>query len=280
MKISRTTNRRVLADGFTLIELLVVVAIIALLISILLPSLSLARKQAKQMICNTRLRAQGQASYLYAEDNKDTIVRGEALRRRDGQNLHFATTLLQGLGYDGQIRSLWRPVGRNRDYHLLLAKIKTLQCPSFPIPEQVLDFVVNAFPIPYTDDNIRSDRQGGGQRGERRRGEGNYDNQVWFRLTSFTGRAKSARLVHITEAHTSLDTDDNQILHDLFYTSQLPFGAFPRISNDKRHPGGVNALFFDGHAQTMSFPQFDVGWPHRLGLRLQWFTIMADGDDR
>lgn len=268
------------AAGFTLIELLVVVAIIALLISILLPSLNLARKQAKQMICNTRLRSQGQASYMYAADNKDTIVRGEARRVEVGQNLHFATTLLQGLGYDGPIQDLWRPVGRNRDYHELLAKTKTLQCPSFPIAEQVLDFVVNAFPIPYSDRNISTDRQGGGQRGERMRSEGNYDNTIWFKLTSFTGRAKSAKLVHITEAHASLDTGGNQVLHDLFYTSQLPFGAFPRISNDKRHPGGVNALFFDGHASTMSFPQFDVGWPHTLGLRLQWFTIMSDGDDR
>lgn len=51
--------------GFTLIELLVVVAIIALLISILLPSLKRARDQAKDTLCLTRLKSIGTALETY-----------------------------------------------------------------------------------------------------------------------------------------------------------------------------------------------------------------------
>lgn len=62
------TSRRRTARGFTLIELLVVVAIIALLISILLPSLSQAKKQAYRVQCQSNLRQMMVGVVGYATD--------------------------------------------------------------------------------------------------------------------------------------------------------------------------------------------------------------------
>jgi len=55
-----------------LIELLVVVAIIALLISILLPSLSKARAQARSTVCATRIAQLTKAILIYADDFSET----------------------------------------------------------------------------------------------------------------------------------------------------------------------------------------------------------------
>ena len=60
--------------AFTLIELLVVTAIIALLLAVLLPSLSRARESAKRTVCASNLRGLMQAVHLYANDNKDQLI--------------------------------------------------------------------------------------------------------------------------------------------------------------------------------------------------------------
>lgn len=59
--------------GFTLIELLVVVAIIALLISILLPSLGSAREQAKRTVCQSNIHQLMLITTYYATDNADRL---------------------------------------------------------------------------------------------------------------------------------------------------------------------------------------------------------------
>jgi prepilin-type N-terminal cleavage/methylation domain-containing protein/prepilin-type processing-associated H-X9-DG protein len=70
---SRLTLRRTGAGGFTLVELLVVIGIIAILISILLPSLNAARERAKRVQCAADLHTFAQAITMYASQNKGKV---------------------------------------------------------------------------------------------------------------------------------------------------------------------------------------------------------------
>jgi len=62
--------------GFTLIELLIVIAIIALLMGILLPSMQAAREHARATACRANLQQWGLIMSMYAEQNNNLFFSG------------------------------------------------------------------------------------------------------------------------------------------------------------------------------------------------------------
>ena len=73
MFISKSIKHVSREAGFTLIELLVVISIIALLLSILMPSLGKAKKSAQRVVCGSQLKQIGVVAYLYGSENDDWL---------------------------------------------------------------------------------------------------------------------------------------------------------------------------------------------------------------
>ncbi|MBI1373527.1 MAG: prepilin-type N-terminal cleavage/methylation domain-containing protein [Phycisphaera sp.] len=76
--------------GFTLIELLVVVAIIALLIAILLPSLSKVKEIGRRTVCLANQRSVVQSAYMYANEQRGKLPPSQD---DDGANAQYSWDL-------------------------------------------------------------------------------------------------------------------------------------------------------------------------------------------
>ena len=74
-RTSRQSRRGGPPAGFTVVELLVVVAVIAVLLAILLPTLNQAKRKAQSVACASNLRRLHLASILFSQDNHGHLPR-------------------------------------------------------------------------------------------------------------------------------------------------------------------------------------------------------------
>ena len=88
--------------AFTLIELLVVIAIIALLLALLMPSLSRVRKQAKASVCQSNLHQWGLVFSMYDNDSAGRFCSGCSSYNTNDKR-HWATALRDYSYQDRQI---------------------------------------------------------------------------------------------------------------------------------------------------------------------------------
>lgn len=141
-EINRAHDQHSIPAGpraFTLIEVLVVVAIIALLVAILLPSLGRARAQARNTQCLSNQRQSTTSVHTYAIANKEIVPRGG-----NADTIHWTMVVARELN---QIKSLpkW-PDGKYCPNALQVDKMEIFQCPerSQINGHKFLDYVVNS----------------------------------------------------------------------------------------------------------------------------------------
>jgi prepilin-type N-terminal cleavage/methylation domain-containing protein len=128
--------------GFTLIELLVVVAIIALLIAILLPSLGRAREKAKLTQCLNNLRQLGLAAFMYQGENNGYFPCGGHGTQEYNDWIFWQTTRTVPAG----IQPPYADKGMLVPYMGGTFNKKPYVCPSDPFTRAKTD----AYPYSYT----------------------------------------------------------------------------------------------------------------------------------
>lgn len=280
-------NRRHLCQSskaFTLIELLVVVAIIAVLMAILLPSMNLARDAARRAACLSNLRQAGIAARMYAQENNEVQASWGSGDINDSPAATFTmarefwpVTLAP---YFGVTNYAYGATNYPKNV------IKSLVCPAAPVIDGTTSSVnMKTYPYTYSITSFTSaPPYGGGSAASPR-------NYIYLK----TGMVPNASTFVMFGESMVFKGSAEQ--NSTGYPWSIP-GMYPSAAGTKtvafRHgkggseyryilsnvyPEGVsNVVLFDGHAETWSYKTYfynHLGADNYTGLNLGAYTMQA-----
>lgn len=227
--------------GFTLIELLVVIAIIAILAAILFPVFARAREKARQASCQSNLKQIALAGKMYMSDYDNRVV----------------PMWCYGVGAPGE------PVGRIWWTHLLQPYMKNRQAAECPSMDSTTWHFGSSTGAPEA--GCFRARTGIGKTWYDPTGGNHGDRGEW---EGPNPSPKESTINYVAELIEYCDSDcvvagprlpaDVQNYGLQTNPPQWPLGG-------KRHNGGCNYAFFDGHVKFMppTQPTVNNWWVRR-----------------
>lgn len=265
--------------GFTLVELLTVIAIITLVLSLLLPSLSRAKALGKQTVCTSNLHQLGVALVSYLAEGRGWIpgspnttgwgsyASGSAGEPDDYKEFDYPRRPISHV-YDWSTplsRMMMRQANDITGQQVENRK-NIFQCPAISTIEVYSEFSKSYQELPsyLTDLYFLVSIPGGGKYKEfGYSGKSAYLPQFRPRVDLIGPPSQKVYLADGTkyrtmstgllQEHSTNGFTDYGAWRNRPVTAALQGYRDPDLKGQSyRHPGGINALFFDGHAEVLS----------------------------
>ncbi|WDE99421.1 type II secretion system protein [Lentisphaera profundi] len=222
---------------FTLIEILVVVAIIGILASLLLPSLSKARARAKQVTCLNQLKQLGIAMQMYISDDSASYF--PYTRISGGSKISWDDLIA---GYDGRESMTYAEMHSSID---TVDEVNPLyQCPEDTVKPRNEGAPRRSYGISsyrVANSNVKKSNPGisGGQ---------NDGTDLSRQLTSLSSPTGTIVLSENFNRDNNMGVHWGSITAGNHYSTQTA-----TVSNPLPHFEKFNYLFADGHAKVLNY---------------------------
>jgi prepilin-type N-terminal cleavage/methylation domain-containing protein/prepilin-type processing-associated H-X9-DG protein len=231
---------RPVSRAFTLIELLVVIAIIAILASLLLPTLAQSKMRAQAIVCMNNIKQLSLGWFLYADENDDVLVNNHGKPETTAKRDTWANNVLDWGASNDNTNTIYLTDSKLAPY--LSRSAAVFKCPSDKAPaangDRNRSMAMNAM-------------------------VGNPGDLTNVFNPTYVQFFKSSEIPDPSGIFVFLDEHCDTI-NDGFFVNRLDDGKWGNLPGSY-HGGAANFSFADGHTEIHRWVVGDTIRPARPG---------------